>query len=146
MTSHRGQASVCPGALPSSLSHADNHAKFKPSESSTFTENGQSYTISYGSGKLTVVLGYDTLRVSAPCALLVFLGTVSPTPAGGPDGRCLGDSLRQGLSKPGLGMAKTNIKWLLPPSAGFSLCFNSIPANFPSCLEMFSPCGVLAGL
>ncbi|KFW69489.1 Gastricsin, partial [Pygoscelis adeliae] len=43
-----------------------NHAKFKPSESSTFTYNGQSYAISYGSGALTVVLGYDTLRVSAP--------------------------------------------------------------------------------
>ncbi|XP_076213827.1 pepsin B-like [Aptenodytes patagonicus] len=40
-----------------------NHAKFKPSESSTFTYNGQSYAISYGSGALTVVLGYDTLRI-----------------------------------------------------------------------------------
>ncbi|NWW52997.1 PEPC protein, partial [Pedionomus torquatus] len=40
-----------------------NHKKFKPSESSTFTDNGRSYTISYGSGKLTVVLGSDTLRI-----------------------------------------------------------------------------------
>ncbi|NXX10015.1 PEPC protein, partial [Larus smithsonianus] len=40
-----------------------NHAKFKPSESSTFISNGRSYNISYGSGTLTVVLGYDTLRI-----------------------------------------------------------------------------------
>ncbi|NXJ69589.1 PEPC protein, partial [Rostratula benghalensis] len=40
-----------------------NHNKFKPSESSTYTDNGQSYTISYGSGKLTVILGSDTLRI-----------------------------------------------------------------------------------
>ncbi|NWH48432.1 PEPC protein, partial [Fregata magnificens] len=40
-----------------------NHAKFKPSDSSTFTPNGQTYTISYGSGALTVMLGYDTLRI-----------------------------------------------------------------------------------
>ncbi|XP_059687193.1 pepsin B [Gavia stellata] len=42
-----------------------NHAKFKPSESSTFTYNGRSYNISYGSGALTVVLGYDTLRIQS---------------------------------------------------------------------------------
>ncbi|PKU28774.1 gastricsin isoform x2 [Limosa lapponica baueri] len=40
-----------------------NHNKFKPKESFTFTDNGQSYTISYGSGTLTVVLGSDTLRI-----------------------------------------------------------------------------------
>ncbi|NWX75322.1 PEPC protein, partial [Alca torda] len=40
-----------------------NHVKFKPSESSTFVSNGRSYTISYGSGALTVVLGNDTLRI-----------------------------------------------------------------------------------
>ncbi|NXM75115.1 PEPC protein, partial [Serilophus lunatus] len=40
-----------------------NHAKFKPSESNTFTPNGQSCTFSYGSGAVTVVLGYDTLRI-----------------------------------------------------------------------------------
>ncbi|KFQ60476.1 Gastricsin, partial [Pelecanus crispus] len=38
------------------------HSMFNPSQSSTFTYNGQSYTISYGSGSLTVVLGYDTLK------------------------------------------------------------------------------------
>lgn len=79
------------------LSPTDNHAKFKPSESSTFISNGRSYNISYGSGTLTVVLGYDTLRVSAPHALPVFLGAVSPTPAGCPQGRSLGDSLRAEL-------------------------------------------------
>ncbi|NXJ88610.1 PEPC protein, partial [Corythaixoides concolor] len=41
------------------------HTKFNPSESSTFINNGQSYTISYGSGSLTVVLGYDTLRIQS---------------------------------------------------------------------------------
>ncbi|KAM6191909.1 pepsin B-like [Sarcoramphus papa] len=42
-----------------------NHASFRPSESSTFTSNGQSYTLSYGSGALTVMLGYDTLRMQS---------------------------------------------------------------------------------
>ncbi|NXW17115.1 PEPC protein, partial [Circaetus pectoralis] len=42
-----------------------NHAKFNPSESSTFISNGQSYTLSYGSGSLTVVLGYDTLTLQS---------------------------------------------------------------------------------
>ncbi|NXO57470.1 PEPC protein, partial [Aramus guarauna] len=42
-----------------------NHAKFEPSESSTFINDGQSYVISYGSGALTVVLGYDTLRIQS---------------------------------------------------------------------------------
>ncbi|NWR87797.1 PEPC protein, partial [Furnarius figulus] len=40
-----------------------NHAKFKPSESDTFTPNGQSYTLSYGSGSVSVVLGCDTLKI-----------------------------------------------------------------------------------
>ncbi|XP_032865396.1 pepsin B-like [Tyto alba] len=42
-----------------------NHTMFEPSESSTFTSNGQSYTLSYGSGTLTVVLGYDTLTIQS---------------------------------------------------------------------------------
>ncbi|NXW59806.1 PEPC protein, partial [Eurystomus gularis] len=42
-----------------------NHAKFNPSTSSSFTSNGQSYTLSYGSGTLTVILGYDTLRIQS---------------------------------------------------------------------------------
>ncbi|NXJ16915.1 PEPC protein, partial [Odontophorus gujanensis] len=40
-----------------------NHAKFKPNASSTFINNGQIITLSYGSGTLTVQLGYDTLRI-----------------------------------------------------------------------------------
>ncbi|XP_074971474.1 pepsin B-like [Phalacrocorax aristotelis] len=40
-----------------------NHATFNPSASSTFINNGQTYTFSYGSGALSVVLGYDTLRI-----------------------------------------------------------------------------------
>ncbi|KFQ40187.1 Gastricsin, partial [Mesitornis unicolor] len=42
-----------------------NHAKFNPTSSSSFTNNGQSYTLSYGSGTLTVVLGYDTLQIQS---------------------------------------------------------------------------------
>ncbi|NXE50331.1 PEPC protein, partial [Casuarius casuarius] len=42
-----------------------NHAKFNPSQSSTFTDNGQTYTLSYGSGSLTVLLGYDTLTIQS---------------------------------------------------------------------------------
>ncbi|XP_069732325.1 pepsin B-like isoform X2 [Phaenicophaeus curvirostris] len=42
-----------------------NHATFNPSASSTFNLNGQSYTLSYGSGALTVVLGYDTLTIQS---------------------------------------------------------------------------------
>ncbi|OXB70216.1 UNVERIFIED_CONTAM: hypothetical protein H355_012689 [Colinus virginianus] len=40
-----------------------NHAKFKPNASSTFINNGQTIALSYGSGTLTVQLGYDTLRI-----------------------------------------------------------------------------------
>uniref|UniRef100_A0A8C9FQL4 Pepsin B n=1 Tax=Pavo cristatus TaxID=9049 RepID=A0A8C9FQL4_PAVCR len=40
-----------------------NHAKFNPSASSTYINNGQRVTLSYGSGTLTVLLGYDTLRI-----------------------------------------------------------------------------------
>ncbi|XP_019369775.1 PREDICTED: gastricsin-like [Gavialis gangeticus] len=39
------------------------HAKFDPSQSSTFSSNGQTYAFDYGSGDLTVVMGYDTVRV-----------------------------------------------------------------------------------
>ncbi|XP_061869652.1 pepsin B-like [Colius striatus] len=42
-----------------------NHASFNPSQSSTFINNGQSYTLSYGSGALTVLLGYDTLTIQS---------------------------------------------------------------------------------
>ncbi|XP_040472496.1 LOW QUALITY PROTEIN: gastricsin [Falco naumanni] len=42
-----------------------NHALFQPSDSSTFVNNGQSFTLSYGSGSLSVVLGYDTVTVQS---------------------------------------------------------------------------------
>ncbi|NXE74105.1 PEPC protein, partial [Cochlearius cochlearius] len=42
-----------------------NHAKFNPSESSTFKYDGRSYTLRYGSGDLAVVLGYDTLQIQS---------------------------------------------------------------------------------
>ncbi|XP_003784077.1 pepsin B-like [Otolemur garnettii] len=40
-----------------------NHHVFNPSQSSTFSNNGQTYTLSYGSGSLTVVMGYDTVTI-----------------------------------------------------------------------------------
>ncbi|NXY06747.1 PEPC protein, partial [Pteruthius melanotis] len=42
-----------------------NHAKFKPGDSATFSPDGRSYTVSYGSGSVTIVLGYDTLRIQS---------------------------------------------------------------------------------
>ncbi|NXR11842.1 PEPC protein, partial [Semnornis frantzii] len=42
-----------------------NHAKFNPSSSSTFSSTDQSYTLSYGSGALTVLVGSDTLRIQS---------------------------------------------------------------------------------
>uniref|UniRef100_A0A8C0QXY9 Pepsin B n=1 Tax=Canis lupus dingo TaxID=286419 RepID=A0A8C0QXY9_CANLU len=41
-----------------------NHNTFNPSSSSTYRNNGQTYTLYYGSGSLTVLLGYDTVTVS----------------------------------------------------------------------------------
>ncbi|XP_074046429.1 pepsin B [Macrotis lagotis] len=40
-----------------------NHRRFSPARSSTFSAGGQTYTLSYGSGSLTVLLGYDTVTV-----------------------------------------------------------------------------------
>ncbi|NXM61616.1 PEPC protein, partial [Illadopsis cleaveri] len=42
-----------------------NHAKFKPGDSATFTPIGRSYTVSYGSGDVTIVLGSDTLKIQS---------------------------------------------------------------------------------
>ncbi|KAM6295303.1 gastricsin [Aegotheles albertisi] len=42
-----------------------NHAKFNPDQSSTFISSGQSYTLSYGSGSVSVLLGYDTLTIQS---------------------------------------------------------------------------------
>ncbi|NXO46305.1 PEPC protein, partial [Locustella ochotensis] len=42
-----------------------NHAKFKPGDSATFSPSGQSCTVSYGSGAVTIVLGSDTLRIQS---------------------------------------------------------------------------------
>ncbi|XP_028587865.2 pepsin B-like [Podarcis muralis] len=41
----------------------ENHNRFNPSASSTYYNNGQTYTLYYGSGDLTVMLGYDTVQV-----------------------------------------------------------------------------------
>ncbi|NXT46576.1 PEPC protein, partial [Pluvianellus socialis] len=40
-----------------------NHARFKPSLSSTFSGISASYTLSYGFGGLSVALGYDTVTI-----------------------------------------------------------------------------------
>ncbi|XP_039551898.1 gastricsin [Passer montanus] len=42
-----------------------NHAKFKASASATFSPSGQSLTVSYGSGSVTILLGSDTLRIQS---------------------------------------------------------------------------------
>uniref|UniRef100_A0A8C3R5X8 Peptidase A1 domain-containing protein n=1 Tax=Cyanoderma ruficeps TaxID=181631 RepID=A0A8C3R5X8_9PASS len=42
-----------------------NHAKFKPGDSATFTPGGGSYTVSYGSGAVTFVMGCDTLKIQS---------------------------------------------------------------------------------
>lgn len=46
-----------------------NHNRFNPQESSTYTNNGQTYTLYYGSGDLTVMLGYDTVQVNEHCTV-----------------------------------------------------------------------------
>ncbi|XP_077155644.1 gastricsin-like [Ranitomeya variabilis] len=40
-----------------------NHNVFNPSQSSTYTSNGQQFTMSYGSGSVSGVFGYDTVSV-----------------------------------------------------------------------------------
>ncbi|KAG8451071.1 hypothetical protein GDO86_003379 [Hymenochirus boettgeri] len=40
-----------------------NHPLFNPSQSSTYTSNNQQFSMSYGSGSLTGVFGYDTVTV-----------------------------------------------------------------------------------
>ncbi|KAM4816370.1 gastricsin-like [Urocitellus parryii] len=41
------------------------HPRFNPSESSTFSTNGQTFSLQYGSGSLTGFFGYDTLTVQS---------------------------------------------------------------------------------
>ena len=43
---------------------AVNHYRFNYSLSSTFSGIGETYTLRYGFGDLSVVLGYDTVTVS----------------------------------------------------------------------------------
>lgn len=43
---------------------AASHSRFNPSESSTYSTNGQTFSLQYGSGSLTGFFGYDTLTVS----------------------------------------------------------------------------------
>ncbi|KAJ1176600.1 hypothetical protein NDU88_001872 [Pleurodeles waltl] len=40
-----------------------NHAAFNPSQSSTYTSNNQQFSIQYGTGSLTGILGYDTVSI-----------------------------------------------------------------------------------
>ncbi|XP_028834434.1 gastricsin-like [Denticeps clupeoides] len=39
------------------------HTLFNPQQSSTYTSNGQTFSIQYGTGSLTGVIGYDTVSV-----------------------------------------------------------------------------------
>ncbi|XP_077874720.1 gastricsin [Ictidomys tridecemlineatus] len=41
------------------------HPRFNPSESSTFSTNGQTFSLQYGTGSLTGFFGYDTLTVQS---------------------------------------------------------------------------------
>ncbi|XP_007065203.2 gastricsin [Chelonia mydas] len=40
-----------------------NHARFNPSHSSTYSSNGQTFSLQYGSGSLTGFFGYDTMTL-----------------------------------------------------------------------------------
>ncbi|MBN3285957.1 PEPC protein, partial [Polyodon spathula] len=40
-----------------------NHPLFNPSQSSTWSSNGQSFSLQYGTGSLTGVFGYDTVTI-----------------------------------------------------------------------------------
>ncbi|XP_074833369.1 gastricsin [Carettochelys insculpta] len=40
-----------------------NHAKFSPSQSSTYSTNGQTFSLQYGSGSLSGFFGYDTVTL-----------------------------------------------------------------------------------
>ncbi|XP_068120974.1 gastricsin-like isoform X2 [Hyperolius riggenbachi] len=42
-----------------------NHNMFNPSQSSTYTSNNQQFTMSYGSGSVSGVFGYDTVTVQS---------------------------------------------------------------------------------
>ncbi|XP_004710817.1 gastricsin [Echinops telfairi] len=41
------------------------HKRFNPSQSSTYSTNGQTFSLQYGSGSLTGLFGYDTLTVQS---------------------------------------------------------------------------------
>ncbi|KAM8779991.1 gastricsin [Rhynchonycteris naso] len=41
------------------------HSRFNPSQSSTYSTNGQTFSLQYGSGSLTGFFGYDTLTVQS---------------------------------------------------------------------------------
>ena len=43
------------------------HNRFNPEDSSTYEATSESVSITYGTGSMTGVLGYDTVRVSTSC-------------------------------------------------------------------------------
>ncbi|XP_062953883.1 gastricsin [Cynocephalus volans] len=43
----------------------NSHSRFNPSQSSTYSTNGQTFSLQYGSGSLTGFFGYDTLTVQS---------------------------------------------------------------------------------
>lgn len=48
------------------LAPAGDHNQFNPDDSSTFEATSQELSITYGTGSMTGILGYDTVQVS-PC-------------------------------------------------------------------------------
>uniref|UniRef100_A0A670J9K0 Gastricsin n=1 Tax=Podarcis muralis TaxID=64176 RepID=A0A670J9K0_PODMU len=44
------------------------HSRFNPSQSSTYSTNGQTFSLQYGSGNLDGFFGFDTMRVSSNAA------------------------------------------------------------------------------
>ena len=68
-------ASLPPQTLPPT---AAGHSHFNSNASSTYSSNGQIFSVRYGSGGLRGIYGYDTLRVShvAGCSLPRDVGTV----------------------------------------------------------------------
>ena len=47
------------------LALAANHNRFNPQQSSTYRATSQKVSVSYGTGSMTGILGYDTVQVSS---------------------------------------------------------------------------------
>ena len=61
------------------------HNRFNPEDSSTYEATSESVSITYGTGSMTGVLGYDTVRVRTCCltaSSCPVLGPASGDPGG----------------------------------------------------------------